>query len=158
MKEIQLGGRHKSKISGYTLVDDEGFEELNKYHWSITAGYAKRSVWSKEKMESIYMHRVIMDTPKGMYTDHIDGNPLNNQKSNLRICTHSQNIQNSRMAKNNTTGFRGVALHKKSKKYWARIKIDRESRYLGTFNSPEEAALAYNEVAKKYFGEFANTN
>ena len=158
MKKIQLGGRYKKKISGYALIDDEDFNELSKYKWHLAVGYAKCGVQSKGKWRNISMHQVIMSTPKGMDTDHIDGNRLNNQKANLRICTHAQNNHNSKIPRNNTTGFKGVVFHRNTKKFMAQIAVNKKRIYLGLFSSLKEAALAYNEGAKKYFGEFANLN
>jgi len=160
MKKIQLGGHRKgSNIRGYVLVDDEDFDELNKTRWFLGKdGYALMSLWFGRKVHTIRMHRVIMCTPKELYTDHRDENRLNNQKSNLRICTPAQNKRNSRVQRNNTTGFKGVGSRKGTEKFEAGIRVNYKQKYLGLFNSPEEAALAYNEAAKKYYGEFASLN
>ena len=165
MKKIQLGGRKGSNIRGYALVDDEDFEELNNVKWyalwnpHTKTFYAVRNIRVRNgKRTMISMHRIIMNTPKGMDTDHQDGDGLNNQRTNLRVCTNAQNNQNKSKYSNNITGFKGVVLHKEAKKFQAQIFVNRKHINLGLFNSLKKAALAYNEAAKKYHGEFANLN
>jgi hypothetical protein len=139
------------------LVDDEDFEYLSQWKW-----YARWSTFTetfyaasnKAPMDS--MHAQIMKTPKGMRTDHIDGNTLNNQKSNLRICTHAENLRNRGKGKNNTSGYKGVSKH--NKKWRVRIGVDNRVIRYGCYDTPELAARAYDELAKKYFGEFARLN
>lgn len=97
MKKIQIGGHHKdSEIRGYALVDDENFEWLNQWKWSHLKSYDYTGYVVKRKNGFILMHRLIMDTPKGMEVDHINGNSLDNRKENLRNCTHQQNQCNQR--------------------------------------------------------------
>jgi hypothetical protein len=96
---------------------------------------------------------------KGQEVDHIDGDGLNNQRSNLRFCTRSQNIRNARMKSNNTSGFTGVFKQKDSrgnrtKLWYAKIMTDEGRKFLGYFSTPEEASEKYQEVAKSSFGEF----
>ena len=102
MKQIPLT---KNK---FTLVDDEDYELVNKYNWYFGAGYAR-------SMEKILMHRLIMKAKKGQMIDHIDGNGLNNQRSNLRFCTHSQNMANKKGFKNTSSKYKGVYTHIDSK-------------------------------------------
>ena len=149
MKEIQLN-------HGYVaLVDDEDFERLSKWKWVYADGRAVR--YDSRSKKTIYMHRVIIDTPDGMYTDHIKtGDTLNNQKSNLRVCTYSQNQANRGLNKNNTSGFKGVS--RDGKKWRAVIMVDNKYIRLSCHDTPEQAARVYDEAAKKYFGEFASLN
>jgi hypothetical protein len=111
-----------------------------------------------------YAHRIIMNCPKGLTVDHIDNNPLNNAKSNLRICTQKQNAKSQLMPKNNTSGYKGVCFDNWSfknnlKRCWiARIKVERKNINLGRFLTKEQAAIAYNNAAVKYFGKFAKLN
>jgi hypothetical protein len=155
MKEIPLT---QGKVA---LVDDEDFEELNKYKWRARKGkntfYAKRST-KRPNQKTIEMHRQILGFPAGFQTDHRDGNGLNNQRSNLRICTISQNQHNTGKQKRNTSGYKGVCFHKNAKRFIALIMVNRKSTHLGYFNTAIEAALAYDAAAIKLHGEFAQLN
>lgn len=148
MKAIQL-------TQGYTAqVDDSDFEWLSKHSWKYSEGYAIRYDFANKK--TIYMHRIIIDTPDGMHTDHITGDTLNNQRSNLRTCTNSQNQANRGLSKNNTSGFKGVS--RDGKKWRAVIMVGNKYIRLSCHDTPEQAARVYDEAAKKYFGEFAKLN
>ena len=142
----------------FALVDAENYDFLitkNWYAWDNRRGgfYARHSIIGGEK---IYMHRLIMDASKGIYIDHINGNGLDNRRCNLRICTNQQNHRNKSKNFGNSL-YKGVAWHKKAKKWEAYIKYNKKN-HLGLFLTQEEAALAYNIAAKKYFGEFAKLN
>ena len=103
------------------------------------------------------MHRLILNAPKDVTVDHINGNTLDNRRVNLRLATLSQNNKNKRSI--NYTGFKNVYLVPNSTRRWyAKIMVDRQSMFLGTFGSPQEAALVYNNAAQKYHGEFARLN
>lgn len=94
-----------------------------------------------------------MNFPRGE-VDHKNGNGLDNRKCNLRIATSSQNKANTKIRRDNTSGFKGVIWHKASNKWMARVA----DKYLGLFRSKYEAAKAYNQKAKEMFGEFARLN
>lgn len=102
------------------------------------------------------MHRIILNPPRGMFSDHIDGNPLNNQRENLRICNHNQNNFNVGIRKDNKSGFKGVRF--RDNRWTSRIRINNKEYHLGSFLNKIEAAIAYNEAAIKYHGEFARLN
>ncbi|HCC05019.1 TPA: Fis family transcriptional regulator [Patescibacteria group bacterium] len=104
------------------------------------------------------MHLQIMNTPKGMQTDHINGHGLDNRRCNLRICTTKENQWNTKKQCNNTSGFKGVSLDKSAKKekWRAFINVSGKSINLGYHNTAEEAYKAYCEACVKYHGEFAN--
>lgn len=145
------------------MVDDEDFEEMSKYNWSCGGRYsgkvyARRVTKSKGVQKSIYMHRVLMRPEPGMLIDHIDGNTLNNQKSNLRVCNHRENIRNGKNRTTNRSGFKGVSFIAAKKRYAAHIKHNYKSIYLGYFHNPKEAAVTYNMAAIYLFGEFAKLN
>ena len=157
MKEIQLT---QGKVA---LVDDEDYEYLNKFKWNAyecgNTFYARRSITvSKNKQTVIYMHRFIMKPNKAMVIDHLDGNPLNNQKNNLRICTHAENMRNRKKNVNNKSGYKGVSLDKNLNKFRCKLYMNGKTIQIGYFINPIDAARAYNEAALKYHGEFANLN
>ena len=154
MKEIPL-------TQGKTaLVDDCDFEELSKNRWHAVKCSGKWYASRKVRLENggrrcLYMHAQLM--PGVSEIDHKDGNGLNNSRSeNLRPATHSQNMANRQIQRNNTSGFRGVC---RSLSRWrAYIVKDRARKYIGSFSTPEEGARAYDKVAKEFFGQFAQLN
>ena len=156
MKEIHLT---QGKVA---LVDDEDYEWLSQWKWCATRTpytyYAMRSRWVNGKDKTTKMHRVIMDAPPGMHVDHINHNGLDNRKENMRVCTRTENIRNSRKQRRCTSEYKGVCWHKHRNKWITRITADKKSKYLGYFKKETDAALAYNLAALKYFGEFANIN
>lgn len=103
------------------------------------------------------MHRVLMCAAPGSIVDHINGNALDNRRANLRFCTHAENSRNRRRASHNRSGFKGVYLDKRSRKYVAEIVADGRKRYLGCYERPEDAHLAYRTMAEILHGEFART-
>ena len=152
-KEIQLT---QGKVA---IVDDDLFEYLNQFKWHIASGrYAATNMKINGKSKSIYLHRFIMNVSKDMQVDHIDNDKLNNLKTNLRICTHSQNMINRPVYNNSKSKFKGVIFYEKLKKYIARIKFKNKEYYLGVYTNPIDAARAYNDAALKYHGEFAHIN
>lgn len=144
------------------MVDDEDYEELIKYKWHAqpddSRWYANRKVGKGRLDKTVSMHRIIMGDTTGVQYDHIDGNGLNNQKSNLRIATHRENMRNR---KNNSIGssrYKGVCWHKRVKKWQSRIGMDCKRICLGYYDSEEEAARAYDIKARELFKEFARLN
>lgn len=144
----------------FAAVDDIDFEYLSQWKWHAFKHrhtfYAARNGGVFPFRKKIFMHRVIMDTPDEMETDHKDGNGLNNTRKNLRVCTHTQNMRNTQNRSENKSGFVGVHWHQG--KWQALIDVDGKSIYLGRFSDPKEAAHAYDIAAKEYHGEFARTN
>ena len=151
----------------FAIVDAEDFEWLNQWGWYVVKCdnkfYAARTQWisslpRNKAAKRIYMHREILQTNKGIEVDHKDGNSLNNQKINLRTSTRSQNAANRGKQANNTSGYKGVFWHNKANKWIASIRLSNKQVHIGIFNKKIEAALAYNQAAKQYHGEFAYFN
>lgn len=152
MKEILLRGTPSDTVA---LVDDEDYEWLNRFNWSNHQGYVHRR--KNKALPYGSMHRAILNAPKELCVDHIDGNPLNNQKSNLRLCTHAQNTRTAKAggAKRHSK-YRGVS--KLGDKYIAYINIAHKQTNLGYFDDEEIAARVYDAAAKEHYGEFAVLN
>lgn len=156
MKTIQLT---QGKVA---LVDDEDYEFLNKFKWCATVNkagnwYAVR--YSNGISKPIKMHRFIMDAEgRWNLVDHKDRDSLNNQKNNLRFCTHSQNMRNRASQKNSSSKYLGVGWHIVRRRWVASIRINGKKTILGRFKDEKDAAVEYNKVALKYHGEFANLN
>lgn len=145
------------------LVDECDFDKLNKFKWyAMYDGYNYYAVRSPKKKNgkrnAIRMHREIMNNPKGKVVDHRDGNGLNNRRSNLRICTQSQNSKNQGLKKNNTSGLKGVSFNKKNSKWVARISVNNKRIHLGSFNSKEKAYEKYCNASKKYHKEYSKVS
>ncbi len=151
MKTIKLT---QNKV---TIVDDEDFEYLSQFKWHYM-GYAVRHSTSKFglKRKSIFIHREVINAPDDMEVDHINGDKLDNRKTNLRICTHAENQRNRKIDKDNKSGYRGVSKHQN--KWLVHLILNGKIVFNKTFDTPEEAALAYDEAAKKYHGRFAKLN
>src|SRR5665647_1111605 len=130
------------------IVDDEDFEELNKYRWCASEGkrtfYAVRT--PRESKLNARMHRVICSVPKGMQVDHIDGNGLNNCKSNLRIVTSRQNNQNRHIKKSSI--YPGVSWYNRDKKWRSEIGINGKAKHIGYFEIEADAYDAYLKFLK----------
>jgi HNH endonuclease len=142
----------------YALVDDEDFEYLNQWNWYAYISRNKFYVMRYTNKKRFSMHNTIMNPDSGLEVDHIDGNGLNNQKSNLRVCTHSENSKNRLINKNNKTGYKGVTWHKSHEKFQASIGHNGKQIHLGYFYTAEEASTAYNMAALKYHKKFSSIN
>lgn len=140
------------------IVDDADFDWLNQWKWHYAAaGYAARATGGRRNRHILYMHRLIVDAPAGSHVDHRDHNGLNNQRSNLRIATPSQNHYNARR-NHGSSKYKGVYYSTARKMWVATIHADHRRIHLGTFATELCAALAYNSAAIQYHGEFALLN
>ena len=177
MKKIFLSSKNKTNNNGkfFAFIDDELYDELSKFNWSISKnGYAQRRIKIGDKVSTILMHRQIMELTFGdsICVDHINGNSLDNRKSNLRICSRTENNHNMKISKRNKSGAKGVfhlTIEYETKKgisrkdYWcASIMVNKKNIHLGCFSDTKEgfkqAKNAYNDATKEYYGEFAYLN
>lgn len=148
---------------GYeAIIDGEDYERVTKWRWSATIRpngmvYAVRTCKENGK-KAINLHRFLMNCPKGMEVDHINHNPLDNRKSNLRICTMAENRKNIPLSIRNTTGYKGIYWDTQCNCWRAKININGKSHCIGRYETPTKAAQAYDIEAIKQYGEFAATN
>jgi hypothetical protein len=166
VKYIKLGSN-----GHIAIVDAEDYDDLVKHKWGVKKGkstaYAVRHKKKNEVLiaaKKVRMHREILskisEIPEKMVIDHINHNGLDNRKANLRVCTVSENVRNSRTFKNKKVKYKGVFMDLSSAKnpYRACIRVDGKRISLGQYPTPEKAARAYNAAAVKYFGAFAYLN
>lgn len=149
----------------FALVDDDDFDKVAHFKWhkfksrNKSNCYAKRNFRVNGVSRSQLMHRVILGvTDSKTLIDHINGNGLDNRKQNLRICSNAQNSRNRDKVKNNSSGFKGVSYNKKLLCFESKIGLDNKTINLGLYRTEIEAAIAYNEAAVKYHGQFARLN
>lgn len=143
------------------IIDDEDSDKLSAHHWYpvIFSNGIYIACMLKNPRTIMLMHRFIMGLTHGdiRVIDHINGNTLDNRKSNLRICTQAQNSRNSKFRKSNTSGYKGVTYDKRRDKWVAQIKYNWKHIHLGQFDDPREAYIAYCEGSRKYHGDFGRT-
>lgn len=142
----------------FALIDYEDFELVSKYKW-----YAKKSkntyyaVCSVDKY--LKMHRLILGlSDTSVFADHINGNGIDNRRSNLRSATPTQNSMNRSSAKNSSSKYKGVYWDEDRRKWASCMKSNGKTIYIGRFDNESEAALAYNKKATEVQGEFARLN
>ena len=153
MKEIKM-------TRGFgAIVDDEDFEELSKHRWYCDSrGYAVRKLARDGgRQKALYVHIAILGNTEGLEIDHINGNPLDNRRENLRHVTHQQNIHN-RKPVGASSQYKGVCWYKRDCRWLARIVLDGKRTHLGYYKLEMDAARAYNEAARVMFGEYARLN
>lgn len=148
---------------GYIAIVDPCDSDLAAYKWfaSHPAPYAMRTTGGRDCRKVHLLHRVIMERVIGRnlqsneQVDHIDNNPLNNSRSNLRVCTPSQNHHNIRRNTKNTSGYKGVSRKRRDGSWQTSITTNGKRIWLGAFDTPEAAYEAYCAAAREYHGEFA---
>ena len=139
-------------------IDKEDLRLIQAYKWFNAGRYPIAHVYKKGKRISLYMHKLIINCPEGMEVDHINGDGFDNRKSNLRLATRQQNSYNQKRNTLNSSGYKGVGWYKARNKWRATIYHNNKCKYLGLFETKEEAAKRYNQQAKLLFGEFARLN
>ena len=164
----------ETKVYGthHVLLDDEDYDRVvaAETKWRIHKDYRRevfyvvRWTYGNGKRKMIQLHRFITDAPRGKVVDHINGDGRDNRKENLRICTRAENVRNRNTPPRGRVGYYGVNYsgEKYVKKYRVAIKVSHERKYKkisgGCYFTAEEAALAYDKLAKEYHGEFATLN
>lgn len=163
MREIELT---QGKVA---IVDDGDYAYLSQFKWYAhkpKAGGRDGNIWyatrhirlPSGRVSSLAMHRAIMEASNGVLVDHVDGDGLNNQRVNLRLCTYRQNRLNSPSRRIATSKYKGVSWNSRAKKWQAQIGVDGKNIYLGCFLDELEAASVYDHAAQGLHGEFARTN
>lgn len=142
------------------LVSDCDAEFVNRYSWHLTTkdGYVARLVTIHEngrrKQQHRSLHRLLLQPDASVVVDHINSNRLDNRRENLRLADTKGNAANRRPTRHNTSGYKHVTWHSKSGKWQVAVA----SKYVGLFGSPEAAARAADDAAKRAYGEFAWLN
>lgn len=145
----------------YALIDEEDYQLVSELKWYADVRKVNAYAVRKTKKDGVLkMHRYILEKHgfdlTGKEVDHINCDGLDNRKENLRVCTVLENRRNQKLRYNMST--KGIYYHRQSQKWCARLKIENKRISLGYFYTKEEATAAYDEAAKKYFGDFAKTN
>lgn len=148
----------KDKI---TVIDFKDYATIKDYKWhsnfQTNKFYARTNVRkSGGGYKGLLLHRFIMQCPTNMDIDHIDGNPLNNCRDNLRVCTRAENARNRGKTKANTSGYKGISFMKDRGSWSSKIRVDYKDYHLGFFPTKEEAYGAYCNALNKFHGEFKN--
>lgn len=141
-------------------VSDDDYEDASRFSWSLDPeGYVYRDLpRNGGKKNRQFLHQFLLGVKPGFEIDHKDGNPLNNQRENLRHATHAQNCGNSKKRTETSSRFKGVHWNKAAGKWCVQISITGRRVSLGYFVIEEDAARAYDTAALKHFGEFARLN
>lgn len=139
---------------GYTKVDKQ-FKHLEEFKWrKDKAGYVVGWIDHKD----VRLHRLVTAAQKGMVVDHINHDTRDNRLANLRVCTHSENLRNMVSIARSSSEYKGVSYYKRDKNFSAQIQVLGRKKHLGYFQLAKDAAVAYDDAAKKYFGQFAHLN
>jgi hypothetical protein len=141
----------------FAIVDDDDFDRLVGATWRAQKNY---STWyAVSNINNFYMHRLVCNAAQSLVVDHINGNGLDNRKENLRAVSLALNNLNSKMNRNNTSGYRGVVLDKRTGKWSAQLQLCQKGKkqriFIGTFPTPEDAHQAYQEEIFKRYGVFS---
>lgn len=156
MKEIPLTN------GGIALCDDDDYEMLAQHKWyawhkaTNCPYYAMTNIRVNGHKTTISMHKCLLGSRGDDEIDHKDNNGFNNQRANLRFCTKTQNQANAKLRISNKSGYKGVT--RNGKNWSASVCLCGRAIHLGTYVTLESAALAYDEAATRYYGEFALTN
>lgn len=137
-----------------TIVSDDDYEYLIRWKWYFKDGYAATNMVSADRKRStIRMHRLLLRTPPGFDTDHINGDKLDNRRENLRVATRGQNQWN-RKKQNGTSKYKGIYWNRQNCKWHVQLQVNKKKIWLGYYDNEEDAYAAYQDAAAKYHGMF----
>jgi hypothetical protein len=149
----------------WTILDQADYYRLRNFRWVVQGGESGENLYAfrfkfvgPNETTMLSMHREIMNPTDGRLVDHRNCVSLDNRRSNLRLATRAENVQNRRKKKNTSSRFIGVDFSRPESKWRSRISYQGKRIMLGRFDSEIDAARAYDEAAKKYYGEFARLN
>jgi hypothetical protein len=167
MREIRIDGNvaYIPLTQGYeAIIDASDVEGVADALWfasvsrkkdgSIRTVYAARHFGPRSNVKTIPLHREIMNAPDGLEVDHIDGDGLNNRRSNLRLATRAENVRNMRLPSHNTSGHKGVRWKASERRWQAFIKVDGKVKWLGSHRCKTSAVLAYAKASREFHKEF----
>jgi hypothetical protein len=151
--------KYNSTTPNQILVSPQDSYVLESRVWTIRRGKPGHTSYAIARVggRMTFLHVFIMQPIHGLHVDHVNGNGLDNRRENLRIVSHSQNMQNARSLRG-ASRFKGVAKHNNTSKWRAYISIARRQIHLGMFDTEIAAARAYNAAALAHFGKYAKLN
>ena len=153
MKLINITGTKKQ-----AKIDDCDFDSISLWKWNLSGSIYpyRKETYEPKKVRKLYMHQQIMGRNGELHIDHINHDPLDNQRVNLRFVTRSQNMQNMLKKKPNKLGLKGVTKATNGNGYYARIRLNRKEINLGYYLDPLKAHEAYKQASLKYHKEYGS--
>lgn len=138
----------------FTIIDTEDYTKIKQFCWFLKESYAKANSKGSVKAHNILIHRIIMSCPSGLVVDHINGDTLDNRKSNLRVCTIAQNTRNKSRESSSMSGLLGVYFIKR-KGWCAKLTVLGKSYFKGYYKTKSEALTERKKLEIKYFEEYS---
>jgi hypothetical protein len=139
------------------IIDAADADLVASYKWRAVRNKKQWYACTSVRRKIVYMHRLILGTPKGALTDHKNGDGLDNRRVNLRSATHGDNARNRR-GDSSQSGYRGVSWNAPCGKWEVSLSVDDKTLHFGLFSDAKEAALVRDEAARRFHGKFAVLN